>query len=108
MVLLCCDAIGSALGANQINNGPSGPRLPFVKNNNRDTSRFSSLVYQESPSPSQRYDSYANYDDGRNSPGRVVAMTQLPCLVEALPIEPIKENAKSREGHDERQEKQEP
>ncbi|GLI79321.1 hypothetical protein PoHVEF18_007651 [Penicillium ochrochloron] len=62
------DAIGSALGANQANNGLSGPRLPFVKTNNRDSGRFSSLGYQQSPSPSQRYDSYADCDDGRNSP----------------------------------------
>jgi hypothetical protein len=62
------DTIGSALGGNQINNGLSGPRLPFSKNNNRDNGRFSSLAYQQSPSPGQRYDSYGNYDDGRNDP----------------------------------------
>jgi hypothetical protein len=63
------DAIGSALGANQINNGLSGPTLPFIKSSNRDSGQFSSLVHQQSRSPSQRYDSYEDYDDRRNSSG---------------------------------------
>ncbi|KAF3391459.1 hypothetical protein F1880_007675 [Penicillium rolfsii] len=65
------DAIGSALGANQINNGLSGPALPFIKSSNRDNGRFSSLVHQQSRSrsPSQRYNSYEDYNDRGNSSG---------------------------------------
>ena len=62
------DAIGSALGANQVNNGLSGPKLPFGnKNNNRDSARLSSSPYRQSPSPGQGYSSYTNYENERNS-----------------------------------------
>lgn len=67
------DTIGSALGGNQVNNGLSGPRLPFGnKNNNRDTAWLSPSAYRQSPSPRQGYASYSKYNDERNpSPGEM-------------------------------------
>ncbi|KAJ5684074.1 uncharacterized protein N7477_000419 [Penicillium maclennaniae] len=62
------DAIGSALGDHQVNNGLSGPKLPFgSKNNIRDSARLSSAAYRQSPSPSQGYPSYMKYGDGKDS-----------------------------------------
>ncbi|KAJ5218504.1 uncharacterized protein N7498_000603 [Penicillium cinerascens] len=62
------DAIGSALGANQVNNGLSGPRLPFGnKNSNRNAAWVSPSAYRQSPSLDQGYASYTEYDDERNS-----------------------------------------
>lgn len=62
------DAIGSALGANQVNNGLSGPRLPFSnKDNNRNTAWLSPSAYRQSPSPGQGYASYTSYDHEQNS-----------------------------------------
>ncbi|KAJ6115579.1 hypothetical protein N7523_005996 [Penicillium sp. IBT 18751x] len=70
------DTIGSALGANQVNNGLSGPKLPFGnKNNIRDSARLSSSAYRQSPSPGQGYSSYLKYEDEKDAssditPGR--------------------------------------
>ncbi|GLI81851.1 hypothetical protein PoHVEF18_010243 [Penicillium ochrochloron] len=60
------DAIGSALGAGQINNGLSGPKLPFAQRRNRETRWLSSSDTQQSPYPDQRYGSYTNENNGRN------------------------------------------
>jgi hypothetical protein len=56
------DAIGSALGANQLNNGLSDrPRLPFTNNNNvGETRRPLPPPWKQSSSSNQRYDDYGN------------------------------------------------
>ncbi|KAM0253651.1 hypothetical protein ACHAQJ_007163 [Trichoderma viride] len=56
------DAIGSALGANQVNNGLSGgPRLPFANNNNNsDARRPLPPAWKQSHSSSKGYIDYAN------------------------------------------------
>ncbi|KAL7782026.1 hypothetical protein V8C37DRAFT_398037 [Trichoderma ceciliae] len=56
------DALGSALGTNQINNGLSSrPRLPFANNNNGgDARRPLPSVRRRSPSASQGYIDYPN------------------------------------------------
>lgn len=66
------DAIGSALGANQVNNGFNGPSLPFRNKSNQynqqDTGRLSPLP---SPDPyvasGHRYSSRVYYSDAEQS-----------------------------------------
>lgn len=61
------DAIGSAMGAGQVNNGLNGPKLPFM-NNIRKAGRNSqgySHSRHSSGQPPRRYSSDSDYDDGR-------------------------------------------
>ncbi|KAL6885799.1 hypothetical protein GGI43DRAFT_431967 [Trichoderma evansii] len=59
-------AIGSALGANQLNNGLSGkPRLPFTNDNNRNGCRPSLSTRNQPSSDYQRYEDYANRKQNR-------------------------------------------
>lgn len=59
------DALGSALGSNQMNNGFGGrPRLPFMnKDSGHDTDNSSISGWRQSSSPSQ---GYGTYMDDRN------------------------------------------
>jgi hypothetical protein len=59
------DALGSALGSNQVNNGFSGgPRLPSMyKDNGRDTGNSSQSSWRQSPSTGQGYGVYADDRD---------------------------------------------
>ncbi|KAH8121290.1 hypothetical protein LI328DRAFT_171976 [Trichoderma asperelloides] len=55
------DAIGSALGANQLNNGISGgPRLPFMNNNSRNSSQRPLPTGKRPPSHNQVDADYTN------------------------------------------------
>ncbi|KAL7937848.1 hypothetical protein V8C35DRAFT_319912 [Trichoderma chlorosporum] len=55
------DALGSALGANQLNNGISGgPRLPFTSDRNRGGRRSSLSSRNQSSSSIQGYPDYSN------------------------------------------------
>lgn len=53
-------ALGSAMGANNVNNGFGGPRLPF---GNKPTARASTTQYY--PDDTSDYDRYAYQDDSR-------------------------------------------
>jgi hypothetical protein len=79
------DALGSALGSNQVNNGfGGGPRLPFGNTNSgRDTSNPSPSTWQQFPSPGPGFGAFANdrslpgqmqmyngYQDQNSQPGR--------------------------------------
>lgn len=60
------DAIGSALGANQLNNGLSGrPRLPFANDNSRYGPQPSSSGRKQSSSYNQGYAGYSNRKQNR-------------------------------------------
>ncbi|KAL7915889.1 hypothetical protein GGI35DRAFT_9964 [Trichoderma velutinum] len=60
------DAIGSALGAGQLNNGLSGrPRLPFSNDDSRNSRRSSVSPRSQSSSYSQGYPDYANRKEHR-------------------------------------------
>lgn len=72
------DAIGSALGSDQVNNGfGGGPRLPFVnKDNGRDNGNPSLSGWKQSRSPDQGYGVYVDDRNPYTLDGMQGRMTQ--------------------------------
>lgn len=78
------DAIGSALGGSQVNNGLSGPRLPFRNGKNRQTGWLPSSVIQQSPCSGQRDGYYTNESNEGSSPVTMCSASEPRHLYEQI------------------------